>query len=169
MMTIRARPWDRNCRGPNKLGSGEQDWLATRNYNRVLVVRGEAAVGGAVGPAVLIQRDFARACCDDRFNGNDKALGQFMLRGEISVIGHRRRLVNGAPDAMAAEFLDDVKASPPHFALDGSADVFGAVPHLCPREPLPEGSFRATGQVTPRCVWFVLGKSDADCGIRGLA
>ena len=61
-------------------GGCEQNRFTARDHDGVLVMRGEASVCCAVGPAILIQRNFARACSDDRLDGDDQALGQFVLR-----------------------------------------------------------------------------------------
>src|SRR5258708_19579637 len=94
---------------------------------------GETAVARVVGPAVFGERNVARAGGDDWFDGDDQAFGQFVLRGKIGVVRHRRRLVDRAADAVAAKFLDDMKAAPSHFALNGPAHFFGEVP--CARPP----------------------------------
>jgi hypothetical protein len=41
------------------LGSRKQERLASRNDDGVLVVSGEAAVGGPVGPTVFVQGNFS--------------------------------------------------------------------------------------------------------------
>src|SRR5438874_10062754 len=84
----------------------EQDGLAARNHEGVLVVRGKTAVDGSIGPAVLVKRDLAGARGNNRLNGDDQPFGQFVLCGKIRVIGHRRRFMDRAPYAMAAKFLD---------------------------------------------------------------
>jgi hypothetical protein len=114
------------------------------NHDGVLVVRGNAAVYGSIGPAV--ERDIARASGNNRLNVDDQSLRQYVLRGEIRVIGHRRRLMDRAPYAVAAKFFDDVKSAPAHFALDGAPDVFGAIPRPRGVERLPERAFGATRQ-----------------------
>jgi hypothetical protein len=43
------------------LRGGQQDRLATRNHDGVLVVRGKTAIDGSLGPAVVAERDMARA------------------------------------------------------------------------------------------------------------
>src|SRR5258708_40038682 len=104
-------------------GSRKQNGFAARDHDGVLVMSGETAVGRAVGPAVFVERNVARAGGDDWFDGDDQAFGQFVLRGKLGVVRHRRRLVDRAADAVAAKVLDDMKAAPAHFALNGPADV----------------------------------------------
>ena len=65
----------------------------------------------------------------------------------IGVIGDARLFVNGATDAVAAEFADDVEAAAAHFAFDGAADVFGAVAGTGCGESLTEGAFGAVGEL----------------------
>jgi hypothetical protein len=113
-------------------------------------MRGEAAVHRAVGPAVLTERNIFRAGGNNRLDGDDQAFGQFVLRGEIREIGHRRRLVNGSPDAMPTELAHHVKTAPVQFALHRAADVLRAIsrpaPLRCsPRNPC--GSRLFGGQV----------------------
>src|SRR5260370_8532379 len=108
-------------------GSREQTRCTARNHDGVLIVRGEAAVGRAIGPAILAERNVAGAGRNDWFDSDDQARGQFVLRGEVRVIGHRRRLVNGAADAVAAQLLDDVKAPSAPSTLDTTPDVLAAV------------------------------------------
>src|SRR5437899_2358939 len=117
---------------------GEQHRFTSRDHDGVLVMRGEASVRSAVRPAIFIECNVAGTSRNNRFNRDDQPLGQFVLRGEIRVIGYSRRLMNRAPDAMAAEFPHHMKTAPTHFALHSAADVFGAVPWPRHIECLPE-------------------------------
>ena len=112
----------------------------------MLVVSGEAAVGGADGPAVAVERDVAGAGGDDRLDGDDEAFGEEMAGVGIGVVGDSGLFVNGAANTVAAEFADDVEAAAADFALDGAADVFGAIAGAGGGEGLAEGAFGAVGQ-----------------------
>ena len=46
----------------------------------VLVVSGEAAVGGADGPAIAVEGDAARGGGDDGLDGDDEAFGEEVAR-----------------------------------------------------------------------------------------
>src|SRR5258708_19473482 len=115
---------------------------------------GETAVARVVGPAVFGERNVARAGGDDWLDGDGEGLGQFVPRGKIGVVRHRRRLVNRAANAVAAKFLDDVKTAAAHFALNGPADVFREVSRARRTEPLPKGALRAVRQIARARVWL---------------
>jgi hypothetical protein len=106
----------------------------------VLVVGGEAAVGGADGPAVAVEGDAACGSGDDGLDGDDEPFGEEMACVGVGIVGDAGLFVNGAADAVAAEFADDVKAAAADFALDGAADVFGAVAGAGGGESLAEGA-----------------------------
>ena len=59
---------------------GEKDGVALGDDDGVLVVGGEAAVGGADGPAVAVERDAAGAGGDDGLDGDDEAFGEQIAR-----------------------------------------------------------------------------------------
>src|ERR1700676_4507893 len=63
----------------------------------------------------------------------------------IGVVGDARGFVDGAAYAVAAQFADDVEAAAADFALDGAADVFGAIAGAGGGEGLAEGAFGAGG------------------------
>ena len=71
--------------------------------------------------------------------------------------------MNSAADAVAAEFADDVEAAAADFALDGAADVFGAIAGASGGEGLAEGAFGAVGEFAG---FFLRGRDlDADGGV----
>ena len=84
------------------LRGGEQDRVALGDDDGVLVVGGEAAVGGADGPAVAVERDAACAGRDDGLDGDDKALSEEMAGAGVGVIGDAGLLVDGPANAVAA-------------------------------------------------------------------
>ena len=145
----------RNC--------GEQDRFALGDDDGVLVMGRKAAVGGADGPAVAVERDAAGAGGDDRLDGDDQALGEKMAGCGIGVVWDAGIFVNGAANAVAAEFADDVEAAAADFAFDGAADVFGAIAGAGGGESLVEGAFGAVGESAR---FFLRGRDlDSDGGI----
>src|SRR5271155_4142173 len=146
-----------------RLGGGEKDGVAFGDDDGVLVVGGEAAVGGADGPAVAVEGDAACGGGDDRLDRDYEAFDKEMASVGVGVIGDPRLFVNGAPYAVAAKFADDVKAAAADFALDGAADVFGAIAGAGGSEGLAEGAFGAVGEFAG---FFLRGRDlDADGGV----
>ena len=64
-----------HCYKTCRSGGRDQDRFPARDHNRVLVVRGEAAICGAIGPAILIERNFARASRNNRLNRDNQPFG----------------------------------------------------------------------------------------------
>jgi hypothetical protein len=112
----------------------------------VFVVSGEAAVGGADGPAVAVEGDAAGAGSNDGLDGDDETFGEEMAGGGVSIIGDAGGFVDGAAYAMATQFADDVETAAADFALDGATDIFGAVAGAGSGEGLSEGAFGAVGE-----------------------
>ncbi|HLZ92368.1 MAG TPA: hypothetical protein VKQ28_11680 [Candidatus Acidoferrum sp.] len=123
----------------------------------------EAAIGGADGPAVAVERNATRGGGDDGLDGDDQSFGEEMTGCGVGVVGDAGLFVNGAANAVAAEFANDVEAAAADFAFDGAADVFGAVAGAGRGERLAEGAFGAVGKSAG---FFLRGRDlDADGGI----
>ena len=84
---------------------------------------GQAAVAGANRPAVPGGDHAAGTTGDDRLDRHDQSLGEHVLLRDVVEVGDRRRLVDGAADAVAGEVGNDREPPPPHFALDRAADL----------------------------------------------
>ena len=68
----------------------------------VLVVSGEAAIGGTDGPAVAVEGDAAGGGGDDGLDGDDEAFGEEMARLRMRQNSGRWALRGCAADAVAA-------------------------------------------------------------------
>jgi hypothetical protein len=90
-------------------------------------VSGEAAVGGADGPAISGEDGAAGFAGDDGFDGDDEAFSEQAGGGWIGPVGDAGALVDGAADAVSAELADDVKAVSFDGGFDGATDVLYAV------------------------------------------
>jgi hypothetical protein len=90
-----------------------------------------------------VERDVAGTGGDDGLDGDDQARGQQMAGFRVGVVGDAGLFVNGAAYAVAAEFANDVEAATADFALDGAANVFGAIAGAGGGEGLAEGAFGA--------------------------
>jgi len=112
----------------------------------VFEVRGQAFVPGADGPFVGLQPDAPAAQGNDRFDGDDHAVGQLGVGAGLVVIGHAGFLVDAFAHAVAAQFPDDVKTQPLDLFFHGPADVPGAVADARGGKTLVEGLFGTTGQ-----------------------
>jgi len=149
------------------LRGGEQDRFALRDDDSMLVMRGKAAVGGANGPAIAIQGDAAGGGRDDGLDGDDKAFGEEMAGFGGGVVRDAGLLVNGATNAVAAEFADDLETAPTDFAFYGAADVFGAIAGAGGDEGLAKSALGAVSQFTG---FFSRGRDlDGDGGVRVVA
>jgi hypothetical protein len=74
----------------------------------VLGVRGTAAVGGADGPAVLVEVDAVRAAADEPgLDRDDQAGDEAQATPGLAPVGDVRVLVHAAADAVAAEIGGD--------------------------------------------------------------
>jgi len=86
--------------GPSR--GSEQDGVALGDDDGVFVVGGEAAVGGADGPAVAVEGNAAGSSGDDGLDGDDQAFGEEMAGFGIGEVGDAGLFVNGAANAVAA-------------------------------------------------------------------
>jgi len=146
---------------------GQEDRFAARDDDSVLVMRGEAAVGCADGPAVAVERDAARTSGDDGLDSDDETFGEQVARERVGEIGDAGLFVNGTADTVATEFADDVEAAAPDFALDGAADVLRAVPGAGSGKRLAESALGAVREFTG---FFLHGRNlDGDGGVGVIA
>src|SRR6185437_12415174 len=76
--------------------------------DRVLGVRGAAAVGGAYRPAVLVEVDAVPAARDEPgLDREHQAGNQAQAAARLAAVGDVRVLVHGAADAVPAEVRGD--------------------------------------------------------------
>src|SRR5437588_11175079 len=82
-----------------------------------------AAVGGADRPPVVVHDGLAAVGGNDRLDGDDQAFGEALPLPPVAVIGHGWLFVDGPAHAVAAQRTDDPEPLPPHFGLDGLANL----------------------------------------------
>src|SRR5581483_6571982 len=75
------------------------------------------------GPTVLRQERLPGPSRDDGLDSDYETFRKNLVGIGIGVIGYPGLFVNGASDTVAAQFTNDRKARPAHFALYGSAYV----------------------------------------------
>src|SRR5580700_4083198 len=76
--------------GRLRLRGGKQNRLTLGDDDGVFVVGGEAAVGGADGPAVAVERDAASGGGDDGLDGDHETFGEEIAGAGVGVIGDAR-------------------------------------------------------------------------------
>src|SRR5215467_6054297 len=112
----------------------------------MLVMRGEAAVCRAYGPAVATQQNASRARRNDGLNRNDQTFRQQVARGKLRVVGHARLFMNSAADAVSTQLRNDVKPAAPDFALHSPSDIARFITNPRRIQRLPERPLNAMGQ-----------------------
>jgi hypothetical protein len=88
-----------------RLRCRNQHRLALRDDQRVFIMRGQAPVRRADGPAVALQDALAFAGGDDGLDRDDQPLGELRLEPRIAVVQHLRRFValTGSDAALGSE------------------------------------------------------------------
>src|SRR5260370_21547692 len=136
---MRCEDWSIGC-------CGEQDWIALGDHQGVFVMRRGAAVCRTHSPAVLPQNNASGTSSDNRLDRDYQARRQNLLGGGIGEIGHRRVFVNGAADAMAAQFANDGEMMRKHFALHSAADLPNASAGARDARSFRKGALRTSNQ-----------------------
>ena len=112
-----------------------------RHQNRVLKLRGEAAVLSADGPAVgLVDLGFPNSFIEHRFDGQASAGTDDGLSGlQIGEVRNAWLLMEIATDSMTLEFANDLVALILREAIDGAADVDDSAEWLDGSDADPHG------------------------------
>src|SRR4029453_13362611 len=101
----------------------QHDRTIARDHDRMLVMCRPAAVARSRRPAVAILTNARRPGTDDGLDGQDQPLGEDVTLPRVVLIGHRRRLMNRAADAVSREVAHDCQAARTHGGLDHTADL----------------------------------------------
>src|ERR1700677_2858781 len=88
----------------------QQNRRARSDHQSMLKVRRERVVAGPHSPPVFVGKHSSGTRGDDRFNGNDEAIVHNLPGRGVWVVGHVRRLMDGATDAVSPQFADDGEA-----------------------------------------------------------
>src|SRR5690242_1284447 len=79
---------------------------AFRDHQGMFVVSRRPMVSRTDRPAILRYERFPATRRDDRLNRNYQAFGEHLVGFGVGVVGHPRFLVNGASNAVAAQFTN---------------------------------------------------------------
>src|SRR6202042_750776 len=79
-------------------------------------------------------------------DGDDETFGENVARHRIGIVRDAGLFVDGAADAVAAEFRNDAEAATADFALNGSSDILRAIPEPRGLQAMAKGFFGAARQ-----------------------
>src|SRR5690242_2710548 len=96
---------------PSWGSSGQANRSILGDDQGVLVMRREAAITRSDRPSISLQNTAACPGGDDWLDGDDQSLVEPGTQARVIVVGHARRLVNGASHAVPAQLSHHVKSA----------------------------------------------------------